>query len=154
MSKNNKVVSIGTSLILVVFIILALVTFAVMSTVSASSDYKSSQNMAQRTKDYYTAANLAEKRIAHIDSLLAEAFKLKEYPASAFKELNSMGELTVDEDEATVSFTVPVNSTQELFVKLSVNPDPKGTDSFYTPIDFREQSTTKWEAEEGLPLIK
>ena len=53
MKKKTRIgLNIGTSSILLVFVLLCMVTFAVLSFVSANADYKLSRSLGDRTAAY------------------------------------------------------------------------------------------------------
>lgn len=54
-------VNIGTASLLVVFLTLCLVAFAMLSLSSAKNDYEFSKKLAERTTSYYTEQCLAEQ---------------------------------------------------------------------------------------------
>lgn len=67
MNKEKKSVpflSIGSSSLLVVFLVLCLVIFAVLTLTGAQSDYRFSRQLADRRTAYYAACNQAEEQIA------------------------------------------------------------------------------------------
>ena len=71
--KQAPFVNIGSSLLLVIFLVLCLVTFATLSLSSARSDYSFSSRAAQRRTDYYQACNVAEDALAQVDAILVKA---------------------------------------------------------------------------------
>lgn len=99
--KSVPFLQIGSSSLLLVFLVLCLVIFAVLTLAGAQSDYRFSQRIADRRTAYYAACNQAEEEIARL---------------SANGEL---AELSQD-----YSFTVPIDEGQALSVVLS--PDGKG----------------------------
>lgn len=90
MNKNKKessVINIGSSSLLVIFLILCLVTFATLTLSSAVSDYRFSQKLADRKTAYYEASNRAEELLSQIDEAVkqipdAEALANGESPAA------------------------------------------------------------------------
>ena len=54
---------IGTSSILLIFVVLCFVSFAALSLISANADYILTRKVADRTASYYDACNTAERRI-------------------------------------------------------------------------------------------
>lgn len=66
--KPKTGLNIGASSILVIFIILSMVTFAVLSYVAARSDYKLSQDVAERNTKYYRACSEAYKQLSALYS--------------------------------------------------------------------------------------
>jgi|GEM_PF-5663353 len=84
-------INTGASSIMVVFVVIALVTFSIMSLVAANADYRLSKQVAERNVAYYDATSLAQRR-------------LKE---EAVKDRN-MTEIT--------DFVIPVSEEQQLHV--------------------------------------
>lgn len=66
--KQKTGLNIGASSILVVFIILSMVTFSVLSYVAATSDYKLSQDVANRNTAYYRACSEGYKQLSALAS--------------------------------------------------------------------------------------
>ena len=62
--RQAPFVNIGSSLLLVIFLVLCLVTFATLSLSSARSDESFSRRMADRKTEYYEAAGKAEDLLA------------------------------------------------------------------------------------------
>ena len=133
MHKNKQqepVLNIGTSLLLVLFLILCMVTFAALSLSSARSDYSFSEKMADRQADYYEASNTAEEILDEIDLFLSET------PDLSFENITSQINQISDSYDGSVSFStnnegnapeisyeIPVNERQNLCVTIEVtNP--------------------------------
>ncbi len=70
--QQSYFVNIGSSSLLVIFLILCLVTFAILSLSSAKSDYTFSERLAEHKRAYYEASSRAEDIVAEIDSILYE----------------------------------------------------------------------------------
>ena len=68
---QSSFVNIGSSSLLIIFLILSLVTFAVLSLSGAKSDYTFSEKLASHKTEYYKASNKAEKILKEIDETLA-----------------------------------------------------------------------------------
>ncbi len=71
MKSQHISVPIGTSLLLVVFVLLALITFASLSFVTANTDSGFSEDTADRTKQYYAADATASITLKNIDDILS-----------------------------------------------------------------------------------
>ena len=65
----------GTASILLIFIILCLVSFSLLSVSSANADMKLSRKLADRSTSYYGAVAQAEKFIADTDSRLIKIYE-------------------------------------------------------------------------------
>ena len=64
---SRPLLTAGTSTLLLIFLSLCLLTFAVLSLLSARADRNLSRKTADRTTAYYEACNQAENRIGEID---------------------------------------------------------------------------------------
>ncbi len=110
MSKKREFrVNVGTSSILLIFVVLCLVAFATLSIVSAGADYKLSRKVADRTAAYYEAANQAEKYIASIDKTLQGIYSTAESEEAYFATVGH-----------SKSYLVPISDLQSLSIKLDI----------------------------------
>lgn len=122
---------IGTSFMLVIFIILCMVVFAVLSLSTAQKDYEYSQKNAIRTTEFYEANNLAEEQLAEIDSQLHHEASETDY-----------GD--------TVEYTVPINDNETLQVVLALHPHSVPR---YTILTWKKISTENWTGDQSLPVL-
>ena len=70
--------NIGASSLLVIFLILCLVTFAILTLTSAKSDSDFAEKLAHHKMNYYAACNTAESTLDKIDAVLADAWQLSD----------------------------------------------------------------------------
>lgn len=114
-------VNVGSSSILLIFVILCLISFATLSIVSANADAKLSRRVAERTAAYYEACNQAQEDIASIDRTLAAVY------AESF-----------DEDEYYMAvghrktYLVAISDLQTLSVTLDILYPQQEGDPFYS----------------------
>ena len=170
--KHSPVVNIGSSLLLVIFLVLCLVTFATLSLSSARSDYgiKSgaygfSSRLAERKTDYYRASSQAETILDQIDTVLAEAYKDAPgtYYSTVEKKLSALTpvvdtddvvlEVNISAKKPSVSYQVPVNDKQFLSVVLELLPADE-EDGFYRVTQWKVVSQAEWNGDNTLKLIK
>lgn len=148
---NYPSVQFGTSLMLVVFMVLCLTAFASLSLSSALRDYKYSQKSAQKTSEYYQADSKAQHKLAEITKILEKTYK--EFPESyiehATQELAGIQDITIGN---TVSLQVKINDSQALKVELTLN-NPAKKNSLYEVSCWKEISTKNWNSETTLPVI-
>lgn len=119
--KTTFGVNIGTSSLLLVFVILCLVSFATLALVSAKANKNLQDKVVQNNKAYYEACNEANQKLAGIDSTLKSI-----YESSESKEdyLSQAGE--------TIEFAIPVSDVQALDVTLQIQyPEHLGDRYFY-----------------------
>ena len=74
--------NIGASSLRVIFLILCLVTFAILTLTSAKSDADFAEKLAYHKTNYYAACNTAESTLDEIDAVLADAWQLSDTDTS------------------------------------------------------------------------
>lgn len=141
--KQQMGMNVGTSLILVAFVLLCLVAFAALSYSSAFSDFKLSTQAAQRKQEYYNASNTAQQKISEIDNALIEAYQTTSSQSSYYQELEknfskTEYQLENNADGAQISFCIPINDKQALQVSLLLNyPSQTDTSYLYQIAEYR-----------------
>lgn len=167
MKKKSGGINVGTSLILVIFVLLALVSFAALSYLSAKSDYTLSVEAANRTASYYDANRMAELYMANIEGLLAKheasVNSKDEYMDGIDRVFSDNDNIRVekDEDRIRLNYTVAVTNGQNLEVSLIAHyPDDKDFSLFYvdkwatcTNNEWLEQVRDEGAAESGVKLL-
>ena len=168
--QSSYFANIGSSSLLVIFLILCLVTFAVLSLSSAKSDYTFSQRLAQHKQTYYEASSNAEDMVDKIDDILFETAANVDLFGSSVSDSfdnylsavrtaldgSQIGDTPVgceqSGDELLVSFQVPAGDSQALLVTLRVN-DCRKQATYYDIKTWKIVNTGKWENEQPLNLI-
>lgn len=134
---------IGSSSLLVIFIILCLVSFATLSIVSANADYKLSNKVLDRTTAYYEASNQAEQELAELHQRLAAAY------ADSLSEEEYFQ--TVGHD---TYYLLPISDLQSLEVKVGILYPAKEGDAFYQIRSWQVILTSDFEYEGTLDLFE
>ena len=70
--QQSSFVNIGSSSLLIVFLVLCLATFSILSLSSAKSDYTLSERLAEHKNQYYEASSKAESVLDKVDATLEE----------------------------------------------------------------------------------
>ncbi len=143
-SKQNNAkrlisgMNVGSSSILVTFVLLCLVTFAALSFVSANSDYKLSLQAAKRTQSYYEANMLAETKLSNIHSVLSDIYKNTSTENEYFEAVilsfcNDEFVSCISEDNSSfLKYEIPVSDNQRLSVILTLNYPETDNSIYYT----------------------
>lgn len=167
--EQSSFVNIGSSSLLIVFLVLCLATFAILSLSSAKSDYTLSERLAAHKSQYYEASSKAEVILDEIDRTLEElalsdSSKSSEDSLSssylkAVKEtLNdtqiegSSVSCDLQEENLIISYGVKAGEKQELNVELMVT-DYADCDSYYKIQKWQINSTGTWEGNNTLNLM-
>ena len=107
--------TIGISSLLVVFLILCLVTFAVLTLSGAQNDYDFSQRLAQRKLAETAAGNAAQRIWAQVDRRLAECVE-----TGGALDVSDLG-ASLEND--TIFWETTVDDRQSLMVQLIITED-------------------------------
>ncbi len=154
---QSTFVNIGSSSLLIVFLVLCLTSFAILSLSSAQNDYTFSKRLAGHKTEYYEASSRAELILGEIDKILEENAG---EPAAAAAALNGREidhialSCTGDGTEADtmISYQVPSGEKQALQVSLLVTDGPE-QETYYQIRTWRLISTADWQADDSLKLI-
>ena len=139
--RKSYGVNIGSSSILLIFVILCLVSFAVLSIVSAQTDYKLSCKLAERTTKYYEANNEVE---AYLRDLQASLDKIYKDSATADDYFALAGHDT--------TFSIQLSEQQMLNVHLTIlyPGDGKG---YYEINTWKVETQDTLELDDTLPVF-
>lgn len=122
--------NVGISLLLVVFLILCLFTFAAIALTSAKNEYENSLDVVQRTGDYYAACNEVEQILAalqaDIDAGRDQVLEVRNY-------------------------NIPINREQQLCV--SIEPVEPGSSEPYRIIRWQTTSTINWQTDDTVNVL-
>lgn len=128
--------NVGSSSILVTFVLLCLITFAALSFVAANTDHNLTEQTANRISSYYVADSQAEVHLANIDnqlSSLATDVDEKAYFDGIEQLFSDNDSYTVSKEgnKTFISYEVMLSNDQTINVKLeAVYPNAASPDTF------------------------
>ena len=144
---SRPLLTTGTSTLLLIFVSLCLLTFAVLSFLSARADQNLSRKTAERTSAYYEACNQAEDRLGEADQMLEKIWQETANEKAYFQAVRETFEdMDVDEESRMLSFSVPLTDTQVLTVTLKLLTPESGS-TFYTISGWKTVNTAGWTAD-------
>ncbi len=143
-NQENKEfhINIGSSSILLIFVILCLVAFATLSIVSANADTKLSRKVAERTHAYYQVHNQATADVTQLDKDLAQAFSSCANEAAYYEQAGY-----------SKSYTYPISDLQNLSVKVNILYPKQSGDPFYEIAAWQIITTGDVEYENNMIVI-
>lgn len=141
--KTGMSVSIGSSTMLLIFVVISLVSFSVLSLSSAITDKKFTEKIKQKNLTYYEACNLAEEELCTIDTMLSQAYISCPDEAAYFAQVS----------EGT-TIRIPVSDYQELQVIVTFLYPEKEGDSYYAIQSYSLVNTNTPDLDEGLMLLQ
>lgn len=145
--KKTTGINIGGSSILVIFIVLCLTTFSILSMVSARADLRLTEKSIAASAGFYAADLQAESIYAALDHAFRNHTEVtpEKWRTTV---LTILPGATVDSDR-TVRYIIPVNEGRQLEVALAVSEDL----SCLVRSIWRVNNTGDWEpVQEGMEL--
>lgn len=153
--KQSSFSSIGITSLVLIFVMLCLLTFSVLSLVTARADLRLSQKNAERTSAYYDAENRANDVLLSVISCIEE---YKDSPdASVFYQKlrerldGQNGILFTGAD--SLEYEVLLDKEQLLSVSLEISYETYDDGSHYRILAWNTVSTHEWESDGSLPLL-
>lgn len=152
-------IQIGTSFMLIVFIILCLVIFATLSLSGSLRDYEYSKKAAQKATDYYHACSLAEQKVGEIDAILCKSAQnsesYEEYIENVTENVLKLQytEINAENEDTIISFEEKINETQKLLVSLELEKELQANEKLYKIVKWKESPSKGWEEKTTLPVL-
>ena len=159
MNRKKGFLGAGLSTVLLVFVMLCLIVFAVLSLATARADLQMSRKMADRTQLYYEAQSCAFEKIKSIDGILVKQYNEEKdhFLENVWDALQSE-DLTVtrseDQQSIVCSFQEPIDDTQQISVELTIAVPSKDGDACYKITGWQVQQINEWKADTGLPVMQ
>lgn len=161
--QQSSFVNIGSSSLLIIFLVLCLASFAILSLSSAKSDYSFSERLADHKTEYYNASSEASVILDEIDGILEDcAGKNKSFGDSYKNDITALlHEKQIDDimltcrtidNQFTICYQVPAGEKQVLDVKLAVT-DYTNNETYYEIDTWQIISTQDWEGDQKLNLM-
>lgn len=145
----NSKMNIGSSSLILIFIVLCLATFGLLSLSSAKSDWNLAEKNANSVKNYYDADKKGEEFVKMVDEVLVQlqskGLEEDAYLAEAKRELSEY----YREDTGFLTVEVPMDFDQALHIELSVTSD---RDSRYLIESWKVINTVDYEIDDSMPV--
>lgn len=149
-------ISTGVTSMVLVFVMLCLITFSVLSLVSAQADLRLSRKSAERTTAYYEAENAASDVLIALDAILAENAGAPD-AASYFAAVRAASGGTLDvefPDESHVAWQVPLGADQCLQVQVELVYPVPADGARWRIVAWQAVGQYDWQQEQPLELIR
>ena len=154
--SQKSIISTGTTSIVLIFVMLCLLTFSVLSLTSAEANLRLIQLSADRTTDYYDAENAANDILIRIDEILNAAYQSSitadDFYVQAREALKDEPDVFLNEG-GVLSYQVPLGENQMLAVELSVSYDTLSNGHHYAIESWQAVSGYDWNPDDTLNLM-
>lgn len=161
---QDSFVNIGSTSLLVVFLVLCFLSFASLSLSSAMNDYSFALRMAGKISEYYEASNQAEDIAASVDEMLKTVYAdVNAQDDAYYRALEANIErgqipdvdiryVSSDTERPVISYEVLIGESEELLVELLVcSPEKDGC--YYKILTWKKYRTKEWNADQTLDLM-
>lgn len=158
-NKSSGGFSVGTSSILVIFILLCLVTFAALSYITARADFSFTSRSANAVLEYYAADSAAAAKLAEIDKVLESTALQTEnktdYNDTLIKHYENDKSVSLDlqGDKLYITFSSPVNDKLTLVCTITAEY-PMNSGGYYTVKSWQTRDTALWQPDDRLPVYQ
>ena len=159
MNRKKGFLGAGLSTVLLVFVMLCLIVFAVLSLATARADLQMSRKMADRTQLYYEAQSRAFERVKEIDGILVKQYNEEKdhFPENVWEALQAENlTVTRSEDGQSIvcSFQESIDDTQQIEAELTIAVPQQEEDACYQITGWQVQQKNEWKADAGLPVMQ
>lgn len=151
-TKRKAFLSTGTTSIVLIFVLLCLLTFSVLSVISANADYRLSKKNADRTTEYYEAENRANDILLTITRSLDAHAGQESFLTQVRMDLEGKEGIVFSTDEE-LSYRVPINENQQLFVSLTLPDSAQKSGDSYRIDAWKVENTHEWNNDTSVPVL-
>lgn len=156
MKKRTSMVTLGITSLFLIFSVLCLVIFSLLSLGTSRSNLSMSLQTMEQTTNYYDACTKATELCLKIEDLLISAYENTTNEADFYKTIADFPDETFVLNETTqqISFEIDFSNTQSLLVILNIFYPSKGsafskasdhTDTFLEIDTWKTILTGTWE---------
>ena len=154
--RRKSFLSTGITSIVLIFVLLCLLTFAVLSVVSARADYKLSEKNTTRTTEYYEAENTANDILLKISTVLSTHAGSSAYLDDVRTDLDGTDGISFS-SASQLQYYVTINENQRLFVSLLLTNASSDTSSdtagLYQIKAWKVENTHEWNNDTPVPVL-
>ena len=164
-NKFSLSVGIGAPLLLCIFLVLSLISFSLLSFMTARANLRFVENYREHTVNFYTANNTAELQKARFQQVLEHFVWLQDVPEDylplALEELEQFSQenpgdsiLNLSFTDAGLSFATPINDHQELQVALTLLVPRNQAGPFWQVDRWQVVQVGEWVPDDALDLLQ
>lgn len=152
---RKSIISTGTASIVLIFVLLSLLTFAVLSLASAQANLRLSRKSADRTTDYYAAENAANDILLQLEDIMAgcAAGGEADFSRRVFARLDEIEGVAFSRGDGILSYSVPLGADQALCVSLALSGETLPNGKNYQITAWNTTSEYDWGADQSLNLF-
>lgn len=141
--------NIGTTSLILIFIVLCLTTFGLLSLTSAKGDLNLARKGAASVQTYYRADCEGEEFLAQADQKLGEVFEAAGAGADREALLEEKLKSYYRSDSGTIQTDIPMDYGQVLHIELGITD---GGDRRYEILTWKVYNQDEYEIDDSMPV--
>ena len=146
-SSRNKI-NIGASSLILIFIVLCMATFGLLSLSSARGDLELARRNGEAVRGYYKADSQGQQWLREVDQILGEEMLGEEDSAQSMLDIKDrLGDI-YDMDTGVIAADIPMDRGQSLHIELALMCGEKHYDirSWYV------YNSEEYEIDDSMPV--
>lgn len=151
MKVRKLTMNIGIISFIIIFVILCLMTFAILSLSSAKSNADAIEKSIENTNQYYELSSEGEKTLKKIDDYLYQIYQTSSSQTDYFHNIQSLTEV-IDQSQITqhlFSYTIQ-NKQQSLYIELEILYPGS---SLYQIKTWKVTPTSEWNMDQSMEIL-
>jgi len=153
--KNFSVsVGIGAPSLMTIFLIISMLSFAVLSYMTSLADYRFAERREERSTAYHQASNESEITLSRMQSVLQAVYETSEPNSFYDNAIKAFGEYDVDPEHHSLTFRTPIRETQDLRVTIRLRQPEHAGDRLFDIIEWRVVQTGDWVPDHSMNLME
>lgn len=153
---KRAMISIGTTSIVLIFVLLCMLTFSVLSLVSARANLQLSQKSADHTTAYYEAENAANDILLKIIEAIEKHLDASDediFYQNLRSELKGLDDISFT-GLSQLNYQVALGKNQFLNVSVTLSFDALANGNHYQITSWNTGSGYDWNLDDSLPLLR
>ena len=150
--------ALGIPSMFVIFAVLCLVILSLLSLGTSRQDAQSSKNSLEQTTAYYQACSQASEDYRNLADYICRISAESTSKSAYVSGMNAVSEICSDaswnSQAETVSFSVPMNDSQSVFVEISASWSDIHSGSAPEITVWKTISTQSWDPDTRQPVDK
>lgn len=148
----------GFSTILLSFVMICVLTFSVLTLVTANSDYKLSKKVADKNQAFYGAQEQAYEKLNTLETMFINSYFSTHSEEDYLKQIESespeFGTFLTSADGYYILYEEPIAPDQYLSVKLKIKYPKENSHTFFEIVEWKSIYIKELPEESFLDLIQ
>lgn len=154
--SSGNLIGVGVTTIVLIFVMLCMITFAVLSLVTARADLRQSRRNAEYITEYHEAENRANDILLSVITTMEDYLdtkNAKEFYSRVRADLDGSEGITFS-DDTHLNYTVSAGDERLLCISLELSYEEGPDGTHYRILSWNTETTHEWDPDASLPLYE